>query len=282
MRRTSAAPALFLAAVALTGCADSTDQGKPAESAQPTTQSPQPAPAPRTAADLLARAEEAMTRQKGWTFTVRGREGLLLQGQENAATYTATVHRTTGAAWALHSTGATLSKGVREPEEIYVAEGTAYVKKGTAVWEHGPLDDPEFANKVEDPLAALDAFQEYGDEVTVSAVQGHVELRVRIPSARLSDSRHRPALAKAAREFRPTLDRLRDAGVAASERDIVLNRLEEVLVLDAATFRITSHRFAFGFLIPYQGQRVTYRQEVSEQNRGVFEGTVARPAGVTD
>jgi hypothetical protein len=31
-----------------------------------------------------------MTRQKGWTFTVRGREGLLLRGQE----------------------------GVREPEEI--------------------------------------------------------------------------------------------------------------------------------------------------------------------
>ncbi|GHG89716.1 hypothetical protein GCM10018780_09230 [Streptomyces lanatus] len=268
---------VLLLAAALTGCADSTDQGKPAGSAQPTTASP----VPRTAADFLARAEEAMAGRKGWTFTVRGREGLVLQGQENAATYTATVRRTTGEAWALHSTGATVSKGVRKPEEIYVAEGTAYVKKGTAGWEHGPLSDPEFANKVEDPLAALDAFRAYGNEVTVSTAEGHVELRLRIPSARLSDSRHEPALAKAAREFRPTLDQLRDAGIGASERDIMLNRLEEVLVLDATTFRVTSHRFTFGFLIPYQGQRITYSQEVSEENRGVFEGTIAPPAGVT-
>jgi hypothetical protein len=60
---------------------------------------------------------------------------------------------------------------VSKPEEIYVADGTAYVRKGTAAWEHGPLTDPEFADKVEDPLAALDAFRGYGDEVTLA--RGH-------------------------------------------------------------------------------------------------------------
>ncbi|WP_210585857.1 hypothetical protein [Streptomyces sp. GESEQ-35] len=287
MRRTIAVPAVLLAA-ALTGCADSTDEGKPVESAQPTAQSPQAVPAdpePRTAAEFLARAEEAMAGQKGWTFAVKGREGLVLRGQENAATYTATVHRTTGDPWALHSTGTTLSKGVSKPEEIYVADGTAYVKKGTAAWEHGPLNDPDFADKVEDPLAALDAFRGYGDEVTLTASEdgrdGQVELRVHIPSGRLSDRRHQPALEKAAREFRSTLDQLRAAGVTASEREIVLGRLEEVLVLDAATFRITSHRFAFGLQIPYDGQRIRYDQEVTERTSGTYNGAVMLPEGAT-
>jgi hypothetical protein len=62
--------ALLLAA-ALTGFADSSDEGKPVESARGTAQSPQAAPAePRTASEFLARAKEAKAGQKGWTFAV--------------------------------------------------------------------------------------------------------------------------------------------------------------------------------------------------------------------
>ncbi|MBX9397091.1 hypothetical protein K4749_26715 [Streptomyces sp. TRM72054] len=286
-RTTKASAALaVLLAVALTGCSDSTDEGKPVESEQPTAQSPQAAPAepkPRTAAEFLARAEEAMAGQKGWTFAVKGREGLLLQGQENAATYTATVRRTTGDPWALHSTGTTLSKGVSKPEEIYVADGTAYVKKGTAAWEHGPVTDPEFANKVEDPLAALDAFRGYGDEVTAArpdGPDGQVELRVRTTTAPLTDVRNQAVVQRALRELAPTLRQLRAAGVAAPESEIAVEGVEESLVLDASTYRLTAHTFKCTFLIPYNGQRIRYDQEVTERTSGTYDGTVALPEGV--
>ncbi|TXS44031.1 hypothetical protein EAO75_29900 [Streptomyces sp. uw30] len=118
-----------------------------------------------------------MAGHKGWTFTVKGREGLVLRGQENAATYTATVRRTTGDSWALHSTGSALSKGVRKPEEIYVADGTAYVKKGTVAWE----------------------------------------LRARTTTAPLTGVRDRGVVQKALRELAPTLRQLRTAGVTAPE-----------------------------------------------------------------
>ncbi|GEC07989.1 hypothetical protein SSP24_56440 [Streptomyces spinoverrucosus] len=229
MRRTIAASALLLAA-ALTGCAESADEGKPVDSAQPTAQSPQATPAepePRTAAEFLARAEEAMAGQKGWSFAVKGREGLVLQGQENAATYTAALHRTTGEEWALHSTGTTLRKGVSKPEEIYVVDGTVYVKKDTAGWEHGPLTDAEFADKVEDPLAALDAFRGYGDEVTVTAPEdgpdGQVELRVRKTTTPLTGVRDKSVVQKALRELDPTLRQLHAAGVAAPESEIAVS-----------------------------------------------------------
>ncbi|MFE6176480.1 hypothetical protein [Streptomyces sp. NPDC056464] len=282
MRRTSAVPAVLLAA-ALTGCAGSTDEGKPVGSAQPTTPSRQAAPAdpqPRTTTEFLARAEEAMAGHKGWTFTVKGREGLVLRGQENAATYTATVRRTTGDAWALHSTGSTLSKGVSKPEEIYVADGTAYVKKGTAAWEHGPVTDPEFADRVEDPLAALHAFSGYGDEVTLARPDGRVELRARTTTAPLTGVRDRDVVQKALRELAPTLRQLRTAGVSAPENEIAVEGVEETLVLDAATYRVTTHTFKCTFLIPYDGQRIRYEQELSERTVGTYDGTVTLPKGL--
>ncbi|MFI6013522.1 hypothetical protein ACIBAG_32770 [Streptomyces sp. NPDC051243] len=284
MRRTSAALAVLLAA-ALTGCAESTDEGKPVDSAQPSSQSPQAAPAvpePRTATEFLARAEEAMDGQKGWTFAVTGREGLVMQGQENAATYTATVRRTTDDPWALHSTGTIVSKGVSKPEEIYVADGTAHVKKGTAPWQHGPLDDPEFADKVEDPLAALDAFRGYGDDVTLATPEdGRVELRVRTTTAPLTGVRDQAVVQKALRELAPTLRQLRAAGVAAPESGIAVDGVEESLVLDTSTYRVTAHTFTCTFLIPYDGQRIRYEQEVTERTTGTYDGTVEPPDGIS-
>ncbi|MET9969091.1 hypothetical protein ABZZ80_24960 [Streptomyces sp. NPDC006356] len=279
-----AVTALLLAA-AMTACADSPDDGQPVDSAQSTSPSPQaapaePAPEPRTAAEFLARAEEAMAGRKGWTFAVKGREGLVLQGQENAATYTATVRRTTGDPWALHSTGATLSKGVSKPEEIYVADGTAHVKKGTAGWEHGPLTDPEFADKVEDPLAALDAFRGYGAEVTLATPADRVELRVRTTTAPLPGVRDEAVVKKALRELAPTLRQLRAAGVTAPESEIAVEGVEETLVLDPSTYRITAHTFKSGFRIPYDGQSIRYEQEVTERTEGPYDGTVARPEGI--
>ncbi|WP_405590664.1 hypothetical protein [Streptomyces sp. NBC_01092] len=282
MRRTFAVPAMLLAA-ALTGCAGAADEGKPAGSAQPTAPSRQAAPAdpePRTAAEFLARAEEAMAGQKGWTFTVKGREGLVLRGQENAATYTATVRRTTGDAWALHSTGSTLSKGVSKPEEIYVADGTAYVKKGSDAWEHGAVTDPEFADRVEDPLAALDAFQGYGDNVTPARTGRQVELRVRTTAGPLTGVRDQDVVQKAVRELAPTLRQLRAAGIAAPESEIAVGGVEETLVLDAATYRITTHTFKCTFLIPYDGQRIRYEQDLTERTLGTYDGTVAKPEGL--
>ncbi|WP_143052485.1 hypothetical protein [Streptomyces sp. cf386] len=286
MSTASAALAMLLAAT-LTGCVDSTDEGKPVESTQPADRSPQAAPAePRTAAEFLVRAEQAMAGQKGWTFAVKGREGLVLRGQENAATYTATVRRTTGDPWALHSTGATVSKGVSEPEEIYVADGTAYVKKGTAAWEHGPLADPEFAARVEDPLATLEAFRGYGEEVTLTASEdgqdGRVELRVRTATGPLTDVRDQGVVQKALRELAPTLRQLRAAGVAAPESEISVGGVEESLVLDASTYRVTLHTFTCTFLIPYDGQRIRYEQEVTEETSGTYKGTVVLPNGVTE
>ncbi|KUO03474.1 hypothetical protein [Streptomyces caeruleatus] len=289
MRRPLAATALLLAAV-LTACADPADDGRPVDSARPTAPGPQAAPAepaepdpepePRTAAEFLARAEKAMAARKGWTFAVKGREGLVLQGQENAATYTATVRRTTDDPWALHSTGSTLSKGVSKPEEIYVADGTAYVKKGTADWEHGPLTDPEFAGKVEDPLAALDAFRGYGADVTLATPADRVELRVRATTAALPGVRDEAVVRKALRELAPTLRQLRAAGVAAPESGITVEGVEETLVLDPSTYRITAHTFTCRFRIPYDGQHIRYEQEVTERTVGPYDGTVALPEGI--
>lgn len=284
MRRPLAATALLLAA-ALTACADPADGARPADSTQPTAPGPQAAPAepepePRTAAEFLARAEQAMAGRKGWTFEVKGREGLVLQGQENAATYTATVRRTTDDPWALHSTGTTLSKGVSKPEEIYVADGTAHVRKGTADWEHGPLTDPEFAAKVEDPLAALDAFRGYGAEVTLATPADRVELRVRTTTAPLPGVRDEAVVQKALDELAPTLRQLRAAGVTAPESAITVESVEETLVLDPSTYRITAHTFKCGFRIPYDGQHIRYEQEVTERTEGPYDGTVVLPEGM--
>ncbi|WP_435214669.1 hypothetical protein [Streptomyces sp. bgisy034] len=282
MRGAVAAVAVLLAAVT-TGCAGAADEGKPVASAQPGPRSPQAAPAdaePRTVAEFLARAEEAMAGEKGWTFVVKGREGLVLRGQESSATYTATVRRSTGEAWALHSTGATVSKGVSRPEEIYVADGTAHVKKGAAGWEHGPVTDPEFADKVEDPIAALDALRDYGDEVTLAKPDGRVELRARAASGPLTGVRDKAVVQKALRELASTLRQLRAAGVAAPESGIAVEGVAETLVLDPSTYRVTAHTFTCAFLIPYDGQRIRYEQEVSERTSGTYDGVVAVPEGL--
>jgi hypothetical protein len=65
------------------------------------------------------------------------------------------------------------------------------------------------------------------------------------------------------------------------EDQILLDRVDEVLVLDSKTFRITSHRFECSFLIPYQGRTIAYSQDVREENRGVFDGHIRLPEGVT-
>lgn len=287
MRNHHRAAATVLVAAFLTGCSGSADEGKPVESRAPATpgQGRQAAPAeprPRTAADFLARAEKAMAAERGWTFAVQGREAVLLRGQESAASYTATTHRTTGDGWALHSTGSSRSgKGVTEAEEIYVIDGTAYVKEGAAAWEHGPLSDPEFADKVEDPVAALEVFREYGDAVSLSRREdGRVHLRVRVTSATLTAVRDQGVVRKALSELTPTLKQLRAAGVTAPESRIRVELIEESVVLDPSTYRISAHTFRCAFRIPHEGQDIRYDQQVTERISGAYGGTVELPAGV--
>ncbi|MHA5052642.1 hypothetical protein [Streptomyces sp. SD15] len=242
--------------------------------------------APKTPEEFLDRAREAMAAEGGWAFEVKGEEGLVLQGQESAASYTSTVRRTEDPE-ALHSTGTVVSKGVGKPEEVFVVGGVGYVKEGGAgaVWKKGPLSDPDIANKVEDPVDALEAFESYAEasEGAVAVVEagGEVRLQVGVDSQPLAEVEDRPAVEKAVRELEPTLTQLRKSGVTAGKDQILLNRLDEVLVLDAKTFRIISHRFECSFLIPYQGQSITYSQNVREENRGVFDGDIRLPAGVS-
>lgn len=236
--------------------------------------------APRTPGEFLERARKAMDAEGGWTFAVKGNEGLVLQGQTSAASYTSTVRRTQDPE-ALHSTGTIVSKGAGKPEEVFVVGGVGYVKEGGAGagWKKGPVSDPDIANKVEDPVDALEAFESYAKAgegaVEVVKADGNVRLQVQVGSRRLAEVKNRPAVEKAARELEPTLAQLRKAGVTAGEEQILLNRLDEVLVLDAKTFRITSHRFECSFLIPYQGRTIAYSQNVREENRGCSTGASA-------
>jgi hypothetical protein len=242
--------------------------------------------APRTPEEFLARAREAMAAESGWTFAVKGKEGLVLQGQQSAASYTSTVRRTQDPE-ALHSTGTIVSKGASKPEEVFVVGGVGYVREGAAgaAWKKGAVSDPGVANKVEDPVDALDAFESYAkvDEKGVEVVEadGMVRLQVRVASRRVADVKGRPAVEKAVRELEPTLAQLRKSGVTVGEDQILLDRVDEVLVLDSKTFRITSHRFECSFLIPYQGRTIAYSQDVREENRGVFDGHIRLPEGVT-
>lgn len=287
MRRTRGVVAAFLVAAGSAGCSGAPDPGGPGQenpvssrSAQPSRQAAPAEPEPRTAAAFLALAKEAMAGEQGWTFAVKGSEELVLQGQKSAATYTATVHRTTGEPWALHSTGTSRSKGVAKSEEVYVVDGTGYVKEGAAAWTHGPLSDPEFADRAEDPVAALDAFQAYADAVSLAESDGRVELRVHATSAALTAVRDQEVVKKALRELTPTLKQLRAAGVAAPESGITVERVEESLTLDASTYQVTSHTFRCTFLIPYGGQDIRYSQDVTERNDGTFAGAIALPDGV--
>ncbi|MEV0176749.1 hypothetical protein AB0I00_37265 [Streptomyces sp. NPDC050803] len=279
MRGLRGALTALLVGAALTGCGA---EDAP-ESAPTTAPSRQAAPAeqPTTAADFLDLADKAMSAQHGWTFSVRGSEGLDLGAERNSASYEATVRRTTDEPWALHSTGTSHRPSGDVAEEVYVVDGTGYVKEGSAGWQQGPLSDPEIANKTEDPLAALDAFREYGDEVTVVRSDGRVELRVRTASsAALPDVRDQGVVEKALREYTPTLEQLRSSGVTADESAITVERAEESVVLDARTHRITAHVFRCTFTVPYGEQTISYSQEVTERNSGPYEGTIALPEAV--
>ncbi|WP_309484430.1 DUF6612 family protein [Streptomyces himalayensis] len=239
---------------------------------------------PETPEEFLDRAEEAMAAEKGWTFAVRGRERLVLQGQTNGASYESTV-RLTQDPKAFHSTGATTSsKGVRKAEEIFVVDGTGYVKEGTGAWKQEPASEPEMKNKVEDPLSAIEEFRSYvtesGGDVTLTRQGGQVRLQVSVSSRKLPQVRERAYVEKAMRELNPTLKQLQNAGVSATEDQLTLSSLKETMILDADSYRITSHRFQFGFLIPYGAQNITFAQDVSESNKGVFEGSIELPAGV--
>nr|WTB34675.1 hypothetical protein OG781_38965 [Streptomyces sp. NBC_00830] len=274
--------------LALAACGTGDGQSESAVSKSPETkESPKPSAAsvPESPEDFLDLAEKAMAEESVWTFSVKGQEGLTLRGQESAASYRATVRRGM-APEALHSQGvSTSSKGAKENEEIYVVDGTAYLKQGGAPWKDAPASDPEMQNKVEDPVAAIEEFRSYaraatGDEVKLTAVDGTVELRVGSDKQKLTAVRDRAWVKKAVREFDSTAEQLRTAGIPVSDAQLTLSGLEEVLVLDATTYRVKSHRFEFGFLIPYGGQNITFEQDVQQENQGTFNGKIELPAGV--
>ncbi|WP_351229428.1 hypothetical protein [Streptomyces sp. NPDC002133] len=251
-----------------------------APSAEPSPQSPE------SPEDFLDLAEKAMAGESGWTFSVTGREGLTLQGQQSAATYRATVRRGTEPG-SLHSEGvSTSSKGTKKGEEIYVVDGTAYLKEDGAAWKHAPASDPEMENKTEDPVAVIEEFRTYaqaagGGDVKLSKTDGTIELRVTGGEQKLTAVMDRAWAKKAVREFDPTAEQLRKAGVPVNKEQLTLSRLEEVLVLDAATYRITSHHFEFGILVPYAGgEDIAYEHDVREENRGTYDGRIELPAGL--
>ncbi|MFD7998828.1 hypothetical protein [Streptomyces mirabilis] len=225
-----------------------------------------------------------MSAEKGWTFALHGSESLVMAGQApSTATYAATAHRTT-APEALQQNGTiTTGKGVRKSEVVYVVGGTGYVKEGGEAWKKGPLSDRDIANDVEDPMADLDAFGAYAKSAKVSrtgADGADVRLQVTASGWQLSAARSRPALKWAVREMEPALVQLRDAGVTATDSQITLKSLTETWDLDAAHgYRLTSHRYAYTFLIPYRAGDITVSQEVRADNRGVFAGSVALPSG---
>lgn len=239
-------------------------------------------PKPTTPEDFLDRAEEAMGKEPGWAFAVKGEETLSLQGQVSAASYQAAVKRTADPE-ALHSQGTITSKGKRKPEEIFVIGDTVHVKEGEEGWKHGPVSDPEMKNKVEDPMAAIEAFRRYrkesADDVTLTEEGGEVRLRARTSSVKFPEVQGRAFAKKAMEELNPTLEQLRKAGVAVNTSQLTLSRLEETLVLDAGTYQIKSHRLQFRFLIPYGDQNITYEQSVEEQIEDTFDGVIKLPEG---
>ncbi|MFF3321506.1 hypothetical protein [Streptomyces sp. NPDC002889] len=268
------------------GVAEEDGPVEPAGAGSPAATQPSEAPAaPESPEDFLDLAEKAMAEEGAWTFSVKGQEGLTLQGRKSAATYRATVRRGMEPE-ALHSQGvSTSSKGTRKNEEIYVVDGTAYLKEGSAPWKNAPTSDPETQNKVEDPVAVIEEFREYaqaaGDDMTLTKADGTIQLRVGSDKQKLTAVRNRAWVKKAQREFAPTAEQLRDAGIPVDEAQLTLSGLKEALVLDAGTHRIRSHRFEFGFLLPYTGgQEIMYEQDVRLENQGTFDGKIEIPAGI--
>ncbi|GGR33447.1 hypothetical protein [Streptomyces griseomycini] len=274
-------------ALALAACGAETEEPTRAESPQAAAPEPAKQPAePETAEDFLDLAEQAMAEEPAWGFSVKGEEGLTLQGQKSAATYEGTVRRAVGRT-ALHAQGvSTGSKGTKKTEELYVVDGAGYLKEGTAGWKALSPAGPGMRNKVEDPIAVVEEFRGYaraaGGEVEVTEADGGgtIELRVTSGERKLSAVRDRAWAKKAKREFDPTAGQLREAGVPVEDAQMTLSGLEEVLVLDATSYRIRSHRFEFGFLIPYNGQDIAFEQRVTEENQGPYRGRIELPAGV--
>ena len=260
--------------------------GSPDTAVAPSSATPEPSKAPESAEDFLDLAEKAMSEESAWTFSVKGEEGLTLQGQKSAATYAGTVRRGMGSA-TLHSQGvSTSSKGKKKSEELYVIGDEGYLKEGEADWKAVSPADPEMRNKAEDPIGVVEEFRIYaqgpGGDVKVTETDGGgtVELRVVSGRQKLSAVQDRAWAKKAKREFESTAAQLRKAGIPVDDGQLTLSGLEEVLVLDAKTYRIRSHRLAFGFLIPYNGQDITFEQQVSEENEGPYAGKIELPAGV--
>ncbi|MEU3984598.1 hypothetical protein AB0F77_31825 [Streptomyces sp. NPDC026672] len=282
---------LATVALALSGCSAHAGKDSPAQGhgpgqtasggATPSSHTKAaPTRPPRTAVQFVARARQSLRGEKGWTFALIGSESVTLRGQApTSATYGGTVHRTTGTR-ALEQTGTTTTgKGERKRELVYVVGGTGYVKRGVAAWKRGPLSDTGIADTVEDPVADLDDFAAYARSAEVSRTGGGVRLRVTASGWQLSAARTRPALRRAVREAQPTLTQLRAAGVTATEARITLRSFTETWDLDAAHgYRPTAHRYAFTFLVPFQGGDITMSQELRATNRGVFTGTVTLPA----
>jgi hypothetical protein len=268
----------------LCGC---TAQGEPAKPSEPATADAgpktTPAPEPETPADFLALAEKAMAKEPGWTFAVTGKEGVTMQGQENTASFEATVEQSRRPE-ALHSKGRSISKGSTESEEIYLVGDAAYLKEGDAGWKKKPGADPEIQNKVENPLAALARFDAYlkasKDDVTVTKGAGKVTLQVGFGEKKLTDVQDRDFVKRAMREFEPTAKQLREAGVGVEDSQLSFSHLKETLVLDSATYRIESHRFKFQIHVPNNGRDIFYGQDVREENKGPFDGEIKPPADV--
>lgn len=225
-----------------------------------------------------------MAEENAWTFAVTGEERLTLQGRENAASFEATVRRSQEP-YALHSEGVvTGDDGAAAAEEIYVLGGTAYLKEGEAGWKQAAASEPGMRNKVEDPVAALERFtasaEGGGDAVTLKKADGTIRLSIDVDSQPLPEVRDRGAVKKALREFEPTAQQLRDAGVTVSEDGMTVAGLRQTLVLDAETYRIESHRFRFELLVPYGSGDISFVQDVREENQGTFDGGIRLPDGV--
>ncbi|MEU0085635.1 hypothetical protein [Streptomyces sp. NPDC006274] len=293
MRTRPRRTAVLVLPLALTLAACGAESDEPAGPASPATAAassatPEPTKAPESAEDFLDLAQKAMTQESAWTFSVRGEEGLTLQGQRSAATYAGTVRRGMGSA-TLHSQGvSTSSKGKKKTEELYVLGDEGYLKEGDAAWKAVSPADPEMRNKAEDPIGVVDEFRIYaqtpGGDVKVTESEadggGTVELRVVSGKQKLSAVQDRAWAKKAKREFDSTAVQLRKAGIPVGDAQLTLSGLEEVLVLDARTYRIRSHRLEFGFLIPYNGQDISFEQQVGEENAGPYAGKIELPAGV--
>ncbi|MFH8928831.1 hypothetical protein [Streptomyces pristinaespiralis] len=281
--------AVFVLPLALTLAACGAEAEPAGAGSQETPSSPSAAPseqaeAPETAEDFLDLAEKAMAEEQAWSFSVKGEEGLTSQGQKSAATYEGTVQRAVGRA-ALHSQGvSTSSKGKKRTEELYVVGEEGHLKEDSAEWKAVSPADPEIRNKADDPIAVIHEFRMYaqaagGDvKVTEKDGGGTVELRVTSGEQKLSAVRQRAWAEKAKREFEPTAEQLRKAGIPVDDARLNLSGLQEVLVLDAKTYRIRSHSLDFGFLIPYNGQDMAFEQQVTMENQGPYDGRIELPA----